>query len=88
MIIGIQYNWFNFRHDQQLMSKLKKPVSTSGNNSVAKPTPTQQFGVSLQYIKQHNQDDPIPPVLKNCITFLDHPDGKKKYRIYSCETIV
>ncbi|CAL4063789.1 unnamed protein product, partial [Meganyctiphanes norvegica] len=62
------------KHDQHLMSKVKKPVSPNGT-TVVKPTPTHQFGVSLQYIKQHNQGDPIPPVLKNCITFLDHPDA-------------
>ena len=56
------------------MSKIKSVPKVSGENT-DKPLPTQQFGVSLQYIKEHNDGDPIPPVMKHCITFLDHPDG-------------
>lgn len=70
------------RHDQQLLAKLKSPPNKSpggvgggGAGADEKERPTQQFGVSLQYIKDNNHQDPIPPVLKNCITFLDHPDG-------------
>ncbi|XP_069935781.1 rho GTPase-activating protein 8 isoform X1 [Cherax quadricarinatus] len=62
------------QHDQQLLAKLKNLPKTPGVGS-NKPLPTQQFGVSLQYIKDANDQDPIPPVLKNCITFLDHPDA-------------
>lgn len=62
------------RHDQQLLAKLKNVPKAPGGRS-HKPLPTQQFGVSLQYIKEANRQDPIPPVLKTCITFLDHPDG-------------
>ncbi|XP_066944450.1 rho GTPase-activating protein 8 isoform X2 [Macrobrachium rosenbergii] len=60
------------QHDQQLIAKLKSLPKSPG----ARPKlPTQQFGVSLQYIKDANNNDPIPPVLKTCITFLDHPDA-------------
>ncbi|XP_045596960.1 rho GTPase-activating protein 1 isoform X3 [Procambarus clarkii] len=62
------------QHDQQLLAKLKSLPKTPGVGS-NKPLPTQQFGVSLQYIKDASDQDPIPPVLKNCITFLDHPDA-------------
>ncbi|XP_027229236.1 rho GTPase-activating protein 8 isoform X5 [Penaeus vannamei] len=62
------------QHDQQLVAKLKSLPKTTGSGT-NKPLPTQQFGVSLQYIKDANNQDPIPPVLKNCITFLDHPDA-------------
>ncbi|XP_042211350.1 rho GTPase-activating protein 8-like [Homarus americanus] len=62
------------QHDQQLLAKLKSLPKTPGAGS-NKPLPTQQFGVSLQYIKDASDQDPIPPVLKNCITFLDHPDA-------------
>lgn len=64
----------SYRHDQQLLAKLKNVPKAPGGRS-HKPLPTQQFGVSLQYIKDANRQDPIPPVLKTCITFLDHPDG-------------
>ncbi|KAK3855669.1 hypothetical protein Pcinc_037946 [Petrolisthes cinctipes] len=70
------------QHDQQLLAKLKSPpnkspsgVAGGGAGVEEKDRPTQQFGVSLQYIKEHNHEDPIPPVLKDCITFLDHPDA-------------
>ncbi|XP_007531979.2 rho GTPase-activating protein 8 [Erinaceus europaeus] len=34
------------------------------------PLPTQQFGVSLQYLKDKNQGDLIPPVLRFTVTYL------------------
>ncbi|XP_034843218.1 rho GTPase-activating protein 8 [Mirounga angustirostris] len=34
------------------------------------PLPTQQFGVSLQYLKDKNQGELIPPVLKFTVTYL------------------
>lgn len=71
------------RHDQQLVAKLKSLPKTTGSGT-NKPLPTQQFGVSLQYIKDANNQDPIPPVLKNCITFLDHPDGKIQSTCTDC----
>lgn len=36
--------------------------------------PTQQFGVTLQFIKQHYKVV-IPPVVKQCIEYLDKPDA-------------
>ncbi|RXG61813.1 Rho GTPase-activating protein 1 [Armadillidium vulgare] len=62
------------QHDQNLLAKLKSLPKSSGAK-VLKLIPTQQFGVSLQYIKDNNGGDPIPPVLKQAITFLDHPDA-------------
>lgn len=37
--------------------------------------PTQQFGVSLQFIKDHNDGDIVPPVVRQCVEFLSQPDG-------------
>ncbi|XP_063099960.1 rho GTPase-activating protein 8 [Cavia porcellus] len=34
------------------------------------PLPTQQFGVSLQYLKEKNQGELIPPVLRLTVTYL------------------
>lgn len=37
--------------------------------------PTRQFGVTLQFIKQ-NYKVVIPPVVKECVEYLDKPDGE------------
>lgn len=37
--------------------------------------PTRQFGVSIHAIKQ-NYNVIIPPIVKECIEYLDTPDGK------------
>lgn len=39
------------------------------------PLETQQFGVSLQFLKERNNGDVIPPVLKQCVDFLSQPEG-------------
>jgi hypothetical protein len=36
--------------------------------------PQQQFGVTLQFIKD-NYNVTIPPVVKQCVEYLDQPDG-------------
>lgn len=71
-----------FSHDEQLMSKIRKHLPTSPPpSSVATPIATTQFGASLQFIKENNGGDPIPPIVKQCVEFLDTPDGKFLYRI-------
>lgn len=41
------------------------------------PPPTQQFGVSLAFIKENNVNmvGAIPPVVRECVEFLMQPDG-------------
>ncbi|CAB3248473.1 unnamed protein product [Arctia plantaginis] len=41
------------------------------------PPPTQQFGVSLQFIKENNVNmvGSIPPVVRQCVEFLSQPDA-------------
>ncbi|XP_030027804.1 rho GTPase-activating protein 1 isoform X2 [Manduca sexta] len=41
------------------------------------PPPTQQFGVSLQFIKENNPNmvESIPPVVRECVEFLSQPDA-------------
>lgn len=66
------------RHDAQLTSKSgnKSGQGTQvDSSSSAQPLPTQQFGVSLQFIKAHNNDQVIPPVVRQCVEFLSQPDG-------------
>lgn len=65
-----------FRHNEQLMLKNKKNLPTSPPQStVTTPVGTTQFGASLTFIKENNNGDPIPPIVRQCIEFLDMPDG-------------
>lgn len=45
------------------------------------PIKTTQFGVGLQFIKDNNNGDVIPPIVKQCIEFLDTPESKLKINI-------
>ncbi|XP_061716512.1 rho GTPase-activating protein 1-like [Cydia pomonella] len=48
------------------------------------PPPTQQFGVSLQFIKENNSNmvDSIPPVVRQCVEFLSQPDALETEGIF------
>lgn len=66
-----------FRHDEQLMNKHKKNLSKLPSPSgIVSPVCTTQFGASLQFIKENNGGDPIPPIVRQCIDFLKTPEGK------------
>lgn len=62
--------------------KLEKLPDESDCKVIAKesllPPPTQQFGVSLQFIIENNTGiiDSIPPVVRQCVEFLSQPDGE------------
>lgn len=59
------------------MLKNKKNLPTSPPRStVTTPVGTTQFGANLQFVKENNNGDPIPPIVRQCIEFLDTPDGK------------
>lgn len=45
------------------------------SSSFVQPLPTQQFGVTLQFIKERNNGQVIPPVVSRCVEFLSQPDG-------------
>ncbi|XP_043189356.1 rho GTPase-activating protein 1-like [Amphibalanus amphitrite] len=63
-------------HDRTLMTKPSRPVATpTASAQFHTPLETQQFGVSLQFIKDNNGGDPVPPVLRQCVEFLSHPDA-------------
>lgn len=72
-----------FRHDAQLVSKSAK--SSQGVHTVdssgSQPLPTQQFGVTLQFIKERNNGEVIPPVVRQCVDYLSQPDGNY-YQIF------
>lgn len=64
------------------MLKTRKNLPTNPPPTViATPIATTQFGASLQFIKENNSGDPIPPIVRQCVEFLDTPDGMKKYNL-------
>ncbi|VVC94271.1 unnamed protein product [Leptidea sinapis] len=84
------------KHDKFILSKnpkaariaslmLQKSVDSveQGEASASMP-PTQQFGVSLQFIKKNNTDmqDNIPPIVRQCIEFLSQPDALETEGIF------
>lgn len=70
-------------HDEQLMLKTRKNLPTSPPpSSVATPIATTQFGASLQFIKEHNGGDPLPPIVRQCVEFLDTPDALETEGIF------
>ncbi|RZF35175.1 hypothetical protein LSTR_LSTR012380 [Laodelphax striatellus] len=48
---------------------------TGAEEAEAPPLPTQQFGVSLQFIRDHNGGQVIPPIVQQCVEFLSTPDA-------------
>lgn len=70
-------------HDQRLMLKCRskhantiepEPHGTSLENS-SKLLPSRQFGVSLSFIKENNENVAIPPIVSQCVEFLSQPDA-------------
>ncbi|CAI5773909.1 rho GTPase-activating protein 8 isoform X1 [Podarcis lilfordi] len=59
------------RHDENLRTKQKKKPPTAVKIPPPRPPlPTQQFGVSLQYLKAKNKGELIPPVMKQTVSYL------------------
>jgi Rho GTPase-activating protein 1 len=73
------------RHDERLLQKnsrvVQPPPAPQQNAKFHIPVQTQQFGVSLQFIKDNNNGEVIPPVVRQCIEFLSQPDGECVYHI-------
>ncbi|XP_023343740.1 rho GTPase-activating protein 8 isoform X2 [Eurytemora carolleeae] len=53
--------------------KLTRGVGITGTRTLGSWQPTQQFGVTIEWIAEHHQAA-IPPVMTKCIDFLSHPD--------------
>lgn len=73
-LIFVFYTVYNIfcRHDKTI--GVKNTVS-DGGPSFPETSNTTQFGVTLQFIKQ-NYNTHIPPVVRQCVEYLDKPDGK------------
>lgn len=59
------------RHDEKLRAAQKGgPPPSVKTPPPRPPLPTQQFGVSLQYIREKNRDAVIPPVISQTVSYL------------------
>ncbi|XP_075712079.1 rho GTPase-activating protein 8 [Rhinoderma darwinii] len=59
------------QHDEKLRVQQKgRPPPVSKAPPPRPPLPAQQFGVSLQYLKNKNKGDLIPPVMEHTISYL------------------
>ncbi|KAK7793841.1 hypothetical protein R5R35_014126 [Gryllus longicercus] len=90
------------KHDERLMTKNKTAVlqqtgvpqsspylsSPSLSSKSQAPLKTQQFGVSLQFIKDHNCGEVIPPVVRQCVEFLSQPDALETEGLFRRSTSV
>ncbi|XP_030753735.1 rho GTPase-activating protein 1 isoform X1 [Sitophilus oryzae] len=66
-------------HDKKLNGS--SPIPSVSDNQPEALSPTQQFGVTLQFIKD-NYNVVIPPVVKQCIEYLDQPDALETEGIF------
>lgn len=69
----------SYRHDERLMAKNSRLASTAPAATPPPTTtllPTQQFGVTLQFIKEHHDGEVIPPLVRQCVEYLSSPDGQ------------
>ncbi|KAG0418026.1 hypothetical protein HPB47_005175 [Ixodes persulcatus] len=74
-------------HDKKLLSNSKgawMPHSQSGSSSFFTENwqPRQQFRVTLQHIRKHNGGDPIPSVVRVCVTYLDNDNALETEGIF------
>ncbi|XP_058480615.1 rho GTPase-activating protein 8-like [Solea solea] len=59
------------RHDEKLREAQKSGAPAPAKTPPPRPPlPTQQFGVSLQYIREKNREAIIPPVMRQTVTYL------------------
>ncbi|KAJ8915778.1 hypothetical protein NQ315_004590 [Exocentrus adspersus] len=67
------------QHDKELGGHI--PLSSNTEVQTQPSSPTQQFGVTLQCIKE-NYNVLIPPVVKHCVEYLDQPDALETEGIF------
>lgn len=57
------------------LNKKKVSLVEQETDQKSEPLPTQQFGVSLQFIKANNNGEIIPPLVQKCVEYLSLPDA-------------
>jgi len=57
------------------LNKRKVSLVEQETEPKSEPLKTQQFGVSLQFIKANNNGEIIPPLVQKCVEYLSQPDG-------------
>lgn len=60
-------------HDKHLLDRNSK-IPSSQSSTFHTQLDTQQFKVTLQFIKEHNNGDSIPLVVRKCVEYLQNPD--------------
>ncbi|XP_032044867.1 rho GTPase-activating protein 8 isoform X4 [Aythya fuligula] len=77
------------QHDENLRRKQKGKLSPVVKIPPPRPPlPTQQFGVSLQYIKDKNKGELIPPVMKETVSYLKRKGVESSLRVTRCKQII
>lgn len=61
--------------------KLTRGVGITGTRTLGSWQPTQQFGVTIEWIAEHHQVA-IPPIMTKCIDFLSNPDSLETEGIF------
>ncbi|CAK1588502.1 unnamed protein product [Parnassius mnemosyne] len=72
------------RQTPERPEKLDQNDTKTPQKDSLSPPVTQQFGVSLQFIKENNANivDSIPPVVRQCVEFLSQPDALETEGIF------
>uniref|UniRef100_U3J0N7 Rho GTPase activating protein 8 n=1 Tax=Anas platyrhynchos platyrhynchos TaxID=8840 RepID=U3J0N7_ANAPP len=76
------------QHDENLWRKQKGKLPPVVKIPPPRPPlPTQQFGVSLQYIKDKNKGELIPPVMKETVSYLKRKGDSMKLYSTQCKSV-
>jgi Rho GTPase-activating protein 1 len=70
------------RHDRKSVKRWKPAGAAVNQVLVESKLPTQQFGASLEWIKNNNNDQLIPPIMNTCMDYLAKPDNLETEGIF------